>query len=39
MAIRFFFLQRTYASTLDLTDGALSAAEKGYARLWNPTGP
>ena len=33
MAIRFFFLQAHYASTLDLTDGALSAAEKGYARL------
>ena len=33
MAIRFFFLQAHYASTLDLTDGALSAAEKGYTRM------
>jgi cysteinyl-tRNA synthetase len=33
MSIRFFFLQAHYASTLDLTDGALSAAEKGYNRL------
>jgi cysteinyl-tRNA synthetase len=33
MVIRFFFLQAHYASTLDLTDTALSAAEKGYTRL------
>ena len=33
MAIRFFMLQSHYRSTLDLTDGALVAAEKGYKRL------
>lgn len=33
MSIRFFFLQAHYASTLDLTDSALAAAEKGYQRL------
>lgn len=33
MVVRFFFLQAHYASTLDLTDTALSAAEKGYYRL------
>lgn len=33
MAIRFFMLQSHYRSTLDLTDGALVAAEKGYRRL------
>lgn len=33
MAIRFFMLQCHYRSTLDLTDEALQAAEKGYRRL------
>lgn len=33
MAVRFFMLQSHYRSTLDLTDAALSAAEKGYRRL------
>ncbi len=33
MVIRFFTLQSHYRSTLDLTDDALLAAEKGYRRL------
>ena len=33
MVIRFFMLQSHYRSTLDLTDEALKAAEKGYNRL------
>jgi cysteinyl-tRNA synthetase len=33
MVIRFFMLQTHYRSTLDLTDEALQAAEKGYRRL------
>ncbi len=33
MALRFFMLQCHYRSTLDLTDDALLAAEKGYRRL------
>ena len=33
MAIRFFFLQAHYGSTLDLSDDALLAALKGYKRL------
>ncbi|MEL7249674.1 MAG: cysteine--tRNA ligase [Bacteroidota bacterium] len=33
MVIRFFMLQSHYRSTLDLTDDALLAAEKGYKRL------
>ncbi len=33
MAIRFFMLQSHYRSTLDLTDEALLAAEKGFRRL------
>jgi cysteinyl-tRNA synthetase len=33
MAIRFFMLQSHYRSTLDLTDEALQAAEKGFRRL------
>ena len=33
MAIRFFLLQAHYRSTIDLSDGALSAAEKGYRKL------
>ncbi len=33
MAIRFFMLQSHYSSTLDLTNDALLAAEKGYRRL------
>ncbi len=33
MVLRFFMLQSHYRSTLDLTDGALLAAEKGYRRL------
>ncbi len=38
MVVRFFMLQSHYRSTLDLTDTALLAAEKGYKRLmeaWN----
>lgn len=33
MVLRFFMLQSHYRSTLDLTDVALIAAEKGYRRL------
>lgn len=33
MAIRFFMLQSHYRSTVDLTDEALMAAEKGFRRL------
>jgi len=33
MAVKFFMLQCHYRSTLDLTDAALQAAEKGYRRL------
>jgi cysteinyl-tRNA synthetase len=33
MILRFFMLQTHYRSTLDLTDEALQAAEKGYRRL------
>jgi cysteinyl-tRNA synthetase len=33
MVLRFFMLQAHYRSTLDLTDAALLAAEKGYKRL------
>ena len=33
MVVRFFMLQSHYRSTLDLTDEALKAAEKGYQRL------
>ncbi len=33
MVIRFFMLQTHYASTLDISDDALKAAEKGYKRL------
>lgn len=33
MVVRFFMLQAHYRSTLDLTNGALIAAEKGYKRL------
>jgi cysteinyl-tRNA synthetase len=33
MVLRFFMLQSHYSSTLDLTDEALLAAEKGYRRL------
>lgn len=33
MVVRFFMLQSHYRSTLDLTDEALQAAEKGYKRL------
>jgi len=33
MAVRFFMLQSHYRSTLDLTDQAMQAAEKGYKRL------
>jgi cysteinyl-tRNA synthetase len=33
MVLRFFMLQTHYRSTLDLTDEALQAAEKGYRRL------
>jgi cysteinyl-tRNA synthetase len=33
MVVRFFFLQAHYRSTLDITDEAMQAAEKGYKRL------
>jgi cysteinyl-tRNA synthetase len=33
MVVRFFMLQSHYRSTMDITDGALQAAEKGYKRL------
>ena len=33
MVVKFFMLQAHYRSTLDLTDDALIAAEKGYRRL------
>lgn len=33
MSLRFFMLQSHYSSTLDLTDEALQASEKGYKRL------
>lgn len=33
MAVRFFMLQSHYGGTMDLTDEALAAAEKGYLRL------
>lgn len=33
MVVKFFMLQSHYRSTLDLTDDALQAAEKGYKRM------
>ncbi len=33
MVVKFFMLQSHYSSTLDLTDDALQASEKGYKRL------
>ena len=33
MVVRFFMLQSHYRSTLDMTDEALQAAEKGYRRI------
>jgi cysteinyl-tRNA synthetase len=35
MPVRFFMLQSHYSSTLDFSNEALSAAEKGYKRLMN----
>ncbi|MCI0751483.1 MAG: cysteine--tRNA ligase [Flammeovirgaceae bacterium] len=35
MAVRFFMLQSHYSSTLDFSNEALSAAEKGYKKLVN----
>lgn len=35
MTVRFFMLQSHYASTLDFSNEALQAAEKGFARLMN----
>lgn len=35
MAVRFFMLQSHYHSTLDFSNEALSASEKGYTRLMN----
>jgi len=35
MAVRFFFMQTHYASTLDISVVAIDAAEKGYKRLMN----
>ncbi|MFN4285457.1 MAG: cysteine--tRNA ligase [Lacibacter sp.] len=34
MTIRFFILQTQYRSTLDFSNEALQAAEKGFRRLW-----
>ncbi len=34
MTIRFFILQTHYRSTLDFSNEALQAAEKGLKRLW-----
>lgn len=33
MAVRFFMMQTHYRSTLDFSNGALQASEKGYSRL------
>ena len=38
MAVRFFMLQAHYRSTLDFSNEALDAAEKGYKRLMNAMG-
>jgi len=35
MTVRFFFLQAHYRSTVDFSNDALKAAEKGYKRLMN----
>ncbi len=35
MAVRFFMMQTHYRSTLDFSNEALQASEKGYARLMN----
>jgi cysteinyl-tRNA synthetase len=37
MTVRFFMLQAHYRSTLDFSNEALQAAEKGFARLMNAT--
>jgi cysteinyl-tRNA synthetase len=37
MVVRFFILQAHYRSTLDLSDSALQAAEKGYQKLMAAT--
>ncbi len=38
MAVRFFMLQSHYSSTLDFSNEALSAAEKGFKKLMNALG-
>ena len=38
MAVRFFMLQSHYSSTLDFSNEALNAAEKGYRKLMNALG-
>lgn len=38
MAVRFFMMQSHYSSTLDFSNEALSAAEKGYKKLSNALG-
>jgi cysteinyl-tRNA synthetase len=38
MAVRFFMLQSHYSSTLDFSNEALSAAEKGFKKLANALG-
>lgn len=38
MTIRFFILQTHYRSTLDFSNEALSAADKGFKRLWEAYG-
>ncbi|MCE7864419.1 MAG: cysteine--tRNA ligase [Bacteroidetes bacterium CHB5] len=38
MAVRFFMLQSHYSSTLDFSNEALQAAEKGYKKLINALG-
>lgn len=35
MTVRFFILQTHYRSTLDFSNEALQAAEKGLRRLWD----
>ena len=35
MTVRFFMLQTQYRSTLDFSNEALQASEKGYKRLWD----
>jgi cysteinyl-tRNA synthetase len=38
MTVRFFMLQTHYRSTLDFSNEALQAAEKGFVRMWDAYG-